>query len=181
MGLFDKIVGGLPENSLLRLQKTELEKKNAALETEIAILKDEKRDAGSKIKKLEKRIEELTHIELHETLLKTLSLLQSFNANLPKRELRTADIIEYHSLLDEAARDLVCNLDEFRIPATAIQSREIPTSVSFDAFGNPSTRSIPMEQYCRIEPFKRKIDGLIAFLAKKNDIDLTRRDLSSLL
>ena len=64
MGLIDKILGGLPENSLLRAQNRDLTDKNAALETEVAILKDEKREAAAKITKLKKQIDDLAHIEL---------------------------------------------------------------------------------------------------------------------
>jgi hypothetical protein len=123
-------------------------------------------EANAKIQSLERQIEDLTHIEVHKTF-KTVALIESFRNNLPKRELKMSDVSEYHSLLREAEKELQYDLAAFRIPSTAFESREIPTSVSFDAFGHPSSDRFPVEQFCRIEPFKRKIDALLVFLAQK--------------
>jgi hypothetical protein len=63
MGIVDDILKGLPINPILREQVSQLNARKAAAETENAILKDDLRNANTKIKNLEKQIEKLTHVD----------------------------------------------------------------------------------------------------------------------
>lgn len=104
----------------------------------------------------------------NEKLEKTLTLLNSFSSNLPKHRIDVGEADEYHALLETAEQELGCDFSEYRIPPSAIKSIEIPQSMSFDAWGNPTSEYTP--KYDRFIPataFKRKLDALLAFLNQK--------------
>jgi hypothetical protein len=122
--------------------------------------------ANAQNESLNKRVAELTYVANHEMFVQTVGLLEAFRNNLPKHELKLGDLEEYHSLISDLENLLGNDLYAFRIPHTAMEVREIITSMSFDAFGH-SDSVAPTETFCRTENFKRRIDGLIAFLAHK--------------
>ena len=62
MGLLTDILKDLPLSTNLQEKVRTFEAENAALKTENAILKDDLHQAKGEIQKLEKRIEELTHM-----------------------------------------------------------------------------------------------------------------------
>jgi DNA-binding PadR family transcriptional regulator len=105
----------------------------------------------------------------NEKLDKTLALLRSFRNNLPKRALDLSDKDEYHSLLATAAKELKCDLDDFRIPDSAIKSRKIAQSFSMDMFGTTYGEPYRIEHYIPPDAFKRQLDALINFLDRKRD------------
>ena len=80
MGLVDDILQGLPVNSLLREQVSQLNAQKAAVDEQNAILSDDNRELKAEIAKLKKQVEELTHNpDLDETdilLLKEIALAQ---------------------------------------------------------------------------------------------------------
>jgi hypothetical protein len=61
MGLVDDILQGLPVNSILREQVSQLNAQKAAVDEQNAILTDDNRELKAEIAKLKKQIEELTH------------------------------------------------------------------------------------------------------------------------
>jgi predicted nuclease with TOPRIM domain len=63
MGTFDELLKGLPINAVLREKLEAIEAKHAALETEVAILKDDKRRLETENQKLKEQIKILTHID----------------------------------------------------------------------------------------------------------------------
>ena len=81
MGLVDDILQGLPVNSLLREKVNQLNAEKAAVETELAILKDANRELAAENQKLKKQVEELSHKDddLDETEIKLLLVI----ANTP--------------------------------------------------------------------------------------------------
>jgi hypothetical protein len=105
-------------------------------------------------------------ILLNETLEQTLTLLNSFRDNLPESEVDMNDVAEYHRLLNTAASELRCDLREFRIPNTAIKSRDVLTGLSQSPTGEHDA-SFETQQYVTTQAFKRKLDGLLDFLNRK--------------
>jgi hypothetical protein len=95
-----------------------------------------------------------------------LELLNSFRDNLPKYEMDESDLAEYHSHLETIEKELNCDLTEFRIPPSAIKSREIPLTVTY-MHGQPMSDPYDYEQYIPPEVFKRKLDAVISHLDKK--------------
>ncbi|HEX8633019.1 MAG TPA: hypothetical protein VF703_02590 [Pyrinomonadaceae bacterium] len=80
MGLFDDILKGLPANAVLREKIEEARAKQSAIETEIAILKDDKRQLEVENQKLKDEIASLTHKpNIHEAELKILTLIAQDN------------------------------------------------------------------------------------------------------
>jgi hypothetical protein len=61
MGLVDDILQGLPVNSLLRGQVSQLNAQKAAVDEQNAILADDNRELKAEIAKLNQQIEKLTH------------------------------------------------------------------------------------------------------------------------
>jgi regulator of replication initiation timing len=61
MGLVDDILQGLPVNPLLREQVSRLNAQKAAVETELAIVKDDNRQLQTENADLQKQIKELSH------------------------------------------------------------------------------------------------------------------------
>lgn len=66
MSLFDDIIKGLPENTLLRAKVREAEAENDSLKQENASLKDDLRHAKAEIVELKKQIERAHTPDLHE-------------------------------------------------------------------------------------------------------------------
>ena len=63
MSIFADILKGLPANPVLREKLSAAEAKQAELETENAILKDDLRKANTEIANLKRRVEELRHAD----------------------------------------------------------------------------------------------------------------------
>jgi hypothetical protein len=95
---------------------------------------------------------------------KILALLKSFHETPPKHSLDSTDVEEYHVLLENLQRELSCNLDEFRIPESAIKTREIPQSFSVDMFGHYYGEPYTYEQYIPVSYFQRQIGALLSFV-----------------
>jgi regulator of replication initiation timing len=75
LSLFDDILQGLPVNSLLREQVGQLNAQKAAVETELAIAKDDNRQLHAENANLKKQIGELTHTDIGEAALNLLKLI----------------------------------------------------------------------------------------------------------
>jgi hypothetical protein len=75
MSLLSEILKEVPLSTVLKEKIADLEAKNAALETEIAILKDDLRQAQAENKRLKDQIQSLTHSDLDEPLLIILTFL----------------------------------------------------------------------------------------------------------
>ncbi len=75
MGLFDDILKGLPVNSVLREQVSQLNAQKAAADEQNAILKDDLREAKAEIAQLKKQVEELAHKD--DLDLETLEVLKA--------------------------------------------------------------------------------------------------------
>lgn len=102
----------------------------------------------------------------NEKLDTALLKLKAFRSNLTDRDMDISDMDEYHSLLDTAQTELQCDLSEFRIPPSAIKTREIPGTVAY-MFGQHVSGSHDCEQYILPEVFKRQLDALIPHIEKK--------------
>lgn len=100
---------------------------------------------------------------------KTLAPLKSFRDNLSKHEMQVSDMDEYHSLLDTIQNELQCDLSEFRIPPSAIDSRTgLPKTFGYSIFeGEPPPIELPVEKYIPSEVFHGKLDALISHLEQK--------------
>ncbi|MGH9944032.1 MAG: ArsR family transcriptional regulator [Pyrinomonadaceae bacterium] len=109
MSIFDDILKGLPANPLLREKLSAAEAKQAELETEVALLKDQLRDSETDKQQLRKeneelknRIEEFTHIpDLDEIKVAILVFLAQHNGSLYVQELvsisqMSLTTLEYH-------------------------------------------------------------------------------------
>jgi hypothetical protein len=107
MGLLTDILKEVPLSDELRKQIAMIEAENDRLKTENVILKDDLREAKAQIIKLEKRIDEFTHIpELDETdiqILKEIALTsdpaasylaEKLNLNLAMIEFRLQRLID---------------------------------------------------------------------------------------
>jgi hypothetical protein len=166
MGFLTDLFKEIPLSAVLKEKIATFEGENAALKTEVAILKDDKRKLEAENKRLKNEKESFTHTDdLHESVVKTLVLLNSFRNNLPKHSVDGSEINEYHELLSTVEDRLGCDLSEFHIPVAAIKYRVVSQSVSFDEWGNTSQKNIPTEEYCLTTTFKWKLDGVIHFIA----------------
>lgn len=109
MGIFDDILKGLPANANLREKISEAEAKQAALETENAILKDDNRKLTLERQQLQDEINRLTHsADLDEIKIQTLAALAQHGQSLYKSDLQARlqlqrTHIDYHvqELIDQ--------------------------------------------------------------------------------
>ena len=170
MGLVSDILKEIPLSAVLKEKIVAIEAENASLQTEVAILKDDLREAKAENKRLTDEINNLKQSETlpNEKLEKTLALLNSFRNALPKHNMDTSDIDEYHSLLDSAQSGLGRDLSEFRIPPSAIKNRAIAQSVSYDMFGHRSGDPYRYEKYIPSASVQRKLEGLLLFLKSQS-------------
>jgi hypothetical protein len=164
MGLLTDIAKEIPISAVLKEKIEALEAENGALKTEVAILKDDLREAQAANKSLLDEINRIREQPSNAKLEKTLALLKSFLSTLPKHSLDSTDVDEYHSLLEKAQRELSCNLEEFRIPQSAIKTREIAQSTSTDMFGRSYGDPYRYEKYIPASYFQRQISALLSFL-----------------
>jgi len=168
MGLFTDIAKEIPISAVLKEKIETLEAENASLKTEVAILKDDFREAKAKNKGLTDEMDRIRQQPSSETLGKTLAILSSFRNTLSKHNLDLTDADEYHALLENAQRELSCNLAEFRIPDNAIKTREIAQSFGMDMFGRSSGDPYRYEKYIPSSYFQRQIDALLSFLESQS-------------
>ena len=168
MGLLTDIAKEIPISAVLREKVETLEVENASLKTEVATLKDDLREAKAKNKRLQGEIDNIHRQPSNERLEKTLALLNSFRNTLPKHSLESTDVDEYHMLLENAQRDLSCNLAAFRRPQSATKTREIAQTVSIDIFGHSSGDPYRYEHYIPSSYFQRQIDALFSFLESQS-------------
>ena len=174
MGLLADIPKEIPISAVLKEKVEALEVENASLKAEVASLKDDLRHAKAESKRLKEEIDNILKQPSNEKLEKTLALLNSFRSTLPKHSLDSTDMDEYHALLENAQRELSCDLAEFRIPQSAIKTREIAQSVSVDMFGHSSGDPYRYEQYIPSSYFQRQIDALLSFLKSQTGKLATR-------
>jgi hypothetical protein len=95
---------------------------------------------------------------------KAAALLKSFKSNLPKGdEIELNHVEDYHSCLLQLEEQVNVKLTEFRIPASAIKSKEVLTGLSQGRAGewHGSTRT---EEYCDPDVFRRQLDAVILFI-----------------
>ncbi len=92
MSLLSDILKEVPLSSVLKEKITDLEAKNAALETEVAILKDELRKAKQEIAVLRADISERDKVsfEIDDTAQNILKLLAQHNVDIPEDYLANA-------------------------------------------------------------------------------------------
>jgi chromosome segregation ATPase len=174
MGLLTDIAKEIPISAVLKEKIETLEAENASLKTEVAILKDDLREAKAENKQIADEMDSFRQQPSSETLKKTLAILNSFRNTLPKHHLDLTDADEYHALLENAQRELSCNLAEFRIPDSAIKTREIAQSSSVDMFGRSSGDPYRYEKYIPSSYFQRQIDALLSFLESQSRKHLSK-------
>jgi hypothetical protein len=133
-----------------------------------AIEHDQKVDSllGAALPKISKEQVSLG-VPRNEKLDQTLHVLRSYRNNLSKRALDKSDVDEYHSRLEIAESELKCDLNNFRIPPSAIKERRIPQSVSIDMFGKMYGNPYRTEYYVPADAFKTYLDALINFIDQK--------------
>jgi hypothetical protein len=146
----------------------ELEIENTSLKTKFGSVNEDLDLAKAENKRLANEIDSLRNQPANERLEKTLAILSSYRNALTKHSLDLADADEYHALLENAERELSCNLTQFRIPDSAIKTREIPQSFSVDMFGKTSGDPYRYEKYIPSFYFQRQIDALLSFLHSRS-------------
>ena len=92
MSFFSDMLKGMPINAVLREKNAQLETQNAALDQEVASLKDQLREAKAEKTKLEKRIQEFTHLELDETDIQILRYIANAEYSDPWAEVIGEDL-----------------------------------------------------------------------------------------
>jgi hypothetical protein len=94
----------------------------------------------------------------------TILVLRSYRNNLSERALDRSDVDEYHSRLETLQEELGRDLSNFRIPPSAIKSRDIPQSFGMDMFGTTYGEPYYTEHYIPAATFKTYLDALIDHL-----------------
>ena len=92
------------------------------------------------------------------SLIDAYSRLKAFRDNFPDKSSRgvsTDYINEYHSIVDIIDAETDIDLEQYRIPASAIN----PVVASSNYMNGQVTYS--NESYCKIPFFKMKVDGLL--------------------
>jgi septal ring factor EnvC (AmiA/AmiB activator) len=112
VSLIDDILQGLPVNSLLREQVSQLNAQKAAIETELAIAKDDKHKLQTENADLKKQIKELSHIEdsIEETEIELLRLISRVHYNNASVEM-LATLSKLHSERATYYLKRLCDLD----------------------------------------------------------------------
>ena len=102
MSLLSDILKEVPLSTVLKEKIADLEAQNAALQTEIAILKDDLRQAQAESKRLKQEIESFTHSGLDEVSIKILTYLAQSGGLVEDSELEAtlqlpATRVKYHA------------------------------------------------------------------------------------